>query len=86
MFDKLCGLAEKLGTPLPEIEEYEGPDPQWEAAVRGNPEALHNEIRFISSRLKTLSVELQSLSKGLKEHASRNTATNPTENDGAGCI
>ena len=68
--DKLTQFAEENGLIEPIIEEDESPDPQWEAAIRGNYEALHNEISFHTWRLNRISHDLKSLAKGLKENVS----------------
>ena len=74
--DKLSKFAEENGLPEPLIEEdgapepQWSPDPQWEAAIRGDCEALHNEISFYTCRLDRISHDLKSLAKGLKENVS----------------
>ena len=70
MMDKLSKFAEENGLPEPLIENDESPDPQWEAAIRGNCEALYNEIIYHSTRMKALSIDLETLAQGLKEHVS----------------
>ena len=70
MMDKLSKFAEENGLAEPIIEEDESPDPQWEAAIRGNYEALQNEINFYTCRLDRISHDLRALVKGLKENVS----------------
>tara|TARA_R100001591_G_scaffold20151_2_gene28380 strand:+ start:570 stop:866 length:297 start_codon:yes stop_codon:yes gene_type:complete len=67
------------------IEKHHEPDPQWEAAIRGDTEALFLELEYIarlvdkiSQKAEVLQRTIHDLRRGLEQHSTSNKYDEPT--------
>ena len=76
----------------PDWEQFDpptdDPDPQWEAAIRGNPEALRLELESLASLVDSIDTathalmrQIHELRDGLERHSPTRTSGDPVDGE-----